>query len=145
MTTLTEILWLTAGIATVFGPVVPFAIAAILALTRGREVPGRWVYVVLAPLAGYTIALALLLIVGVPLFLISMFLVPAIVAILGVQPFWMPAASLFSHYWWLGTPIVVFALSLWSTFYIWPKWSALYRVLFLKAELPIETPSQSGA
>jgi hypothetical protein len=103
-----------------------------LAIRGGKEVKGRWLFVLVSPALVFTVLF------GIPILLISIFsplaifVVPAFKQILQHTPWWTWLAEYFVKYWWIGFLPVLFVSNIAATFLvnsIWKRWPALFDAL----------------
>jgi hypothetical protein len=107
----------------------PILLSAYLVTRRGSGVPGRWLFLIVGPILGYTLFWSAAMLVALPMSFIANFLVPAIVQILDVRPHWLPVVDWVAKYWYFVMPVffatVVPAVTVW----VWRRWPAVFAAL----------------
>jgi len=107
----------------------PILVSVFLAVFRGRGVSGRWLFVLVGPVAAYTVLWVATLVFIAPAWLILTFFTPAVKELTNHTPYWYPFASwLASNDWWLAG-VVCALLAAWLVLHLWPRWPAILAAL----------------
>lgn len=110
------------------------------------RVPARWVFVIAGPVLAYTVAWMFMTIIALPVIAICVYLIPAIVQILGVHPYWLPIAEWGARYWYMVLTVALGLMSAWIALYLWPRWPDVFAALTKRrSAFPVQsTPSRSA-
>ena len=107
----------------------PVIAAAYLAMFKGRDVPGRWLFVFFGPAIAYAILLVATVTFFLPFYLIGVFLVPALRDLGHNLPFWVPFLDWVINYDYLIISTLLVALSAWLVRYVWPRWPGVLAAM----------------
>jgi hypothetical protein len=139
--------FLVGGMILIYGIILsPVLVSVYLVFRKGAGVSGRWVFVLAGPILAYTVAWMFVTIIALPVVAICVYLIPAIVQILGVRPYWLPIAEWVTQYWYLIFTAALGLMSAWVALYLWPRWPDVFTALAKRrSELTVQSmPSLSA-
>lgn len=125
----------------------PILVSAYLVLVRGRNVRGRWLFLLVGPLIVYTVLWLALLLFMVPAWFVLTWFTPAVLELTQSKPFWYPVFSWVAQYDGYIASVVTLGLSVWLVQHFWPRWPAVLAALTQQApeSSPSEPPQPSAA
>lgn len=109
--------------------IAPVVLALALSIRGGRQVPGRWIFVLVAPVFAYTVLGFVLVVVGLPMAVFSVLFVPAMVELFAARPSWLALAELVVSYWWILVPLYGGLVAPWLVLRLWRHWPGVLEAI----------------
>jgi hypothetical protein len=110
----------------------PFLYGTYLAIRKGKDVRGRWLFVLVSPILTFSLLVVLPLMLWSVFAPLAIFVAPAFKQILQHAPWWSPIADVWVRYWWLSfipIAVVYVVLATWSAHKLWKRWPRVFDAL----------------